>query len=230
VGQGCDGEHVCVVHCMVLGSKQVPLAGGEPQRGEQNSFGCEQACAELHASVVHCRAMVSKQAPLTGPWHSARHPWSVARHAAPLPRKPTAHCSKQSGASVPAGQPCTHASPALNALAKHVCALLLHGAEHVSTAAAAAAAGQLVPQSARVARHATFAARAVLTHPSLHCAAAVPDPQPNKQAFLAVCACMVQTRLPLAHPRVHWLACAATCNPIALAMLNPVNRTRREML
>ena len=213
---------------MVLGSKQVPLGGGEPQRGEQNSFGSEQACSELHASVVHCKAMVSKQAPLTGPWHSARHPCSVARHAAPL-RKPAAHCSKQSGRLVPAGQPCTHASPTLKALAKHVCALLLHGVEHVS-AAAADSAGQLVPQSPRVARHATRAARNVWAHPSLHCAAAASDPQPSKQAFTAVRACMVQTRLALAQLRVHWLACAAACTTTALAMLNAVNRTRREML
>lgn len=214
---------------MVLGSKQVPLGGGEPQRGEQNSFGSEQACSELHASVVHCKAMVSKQAPLTGPWHSARHPCSVARHAAPLLRKPAAHCSKQSGRSVPAGQPGRHASPALKALAKHVCPLLLHGVEHVS-AAAADSAGQLLRQSPRVARHATSAARNVWAHPSLHCAAAASDPQPSKQAFAAVRACTVQRRLPLAQLRVHWPACAATCNTSALAMLNPVNRTRREML
>lgn len=180
---------------MVLASKHVPLAGGVAQRGEQNSVDCAQACPGPHASVVHCNAMVLKQAPLTGPWHAARHPWSVARHVAPLLRKPAAHCSQQSGSPAPVGQLCRHACPALSTSAKHVCALPLHGCGHVSPAARVAE--QLVPQSAWAARHAVCAPRDVVMHPARHCAAVGSDPQPCKHAFAAVRACIAHTRWPL---------------------------------
>jgi hypothetical protein len=78
---------------------------------------------------------------------------------APLLRKPVAHGAKQPGCPVPAVAPqvWTQVLPTLSALAKHGWALPLQALAQES--AAADGAGQLVPQSARLAMHAVRAAR-----------------------------------------------------------------------
>jgi hypothetical protein len=71
-------EQLCVVHCPVPGSRQVPFSGGAAHRSEQNSLGCAQRRPGPQGSAVHSIAIVLKQAPVTGPRQPLRQPWKAA--------------------------------------------------------------------------------------------------------------------------------------------------------
>jgi len=74
-----------VVHFRASVSKQVPVGGGVPHAGEQNSFGTRQPAAGEHACPVHAPAIVSKHPPVAthGPLCNLQAPACRRRQSLP---------------------------------------------------------------------------------------------------------------------------------------------------
>src|SRR5262249_18008825 len=220
-GQGSRNEHGVPVHAPARTSRHPNGGGGGGQRGMQRLRSGQPPAPSVHESGVHWSVLRSRHAPVVLPWQSARHPRSVARHAAPPLRNASAQLPRHAGTSLLPRHAWTHILPFASTSPKHTRASLPHADAHEPGSGGGSGQSPRQPSSALV--QAAFACVSASRHVCLQVARSASPVHAAAQALSAVLASARQTRRPPAQLAMHMSLAGATGPPSAKSSAAPTD-------